>query len=463
MMLRENPYTDTVNVSATGQLTLPLCLTVLSAALSGASIILPHAWALVFIGPALFLYVLFSHLTTSRMKALLYGLTFGLVFNGIIGATISWPVYPLDWIGIGNPAVGFLLIGIVWLLYAVFLSVSAVFFSISIFELKYRRMFAFLLPPAAVGLWTIVEQARPLLFSILFLGPTSTINSFFDIGSLGYAFGNAGNEFWIALARWGGVPLLSVFPVFFGAYSALVLSSYKEGRTLYTAATVLTLIVFLFGNALASSAAERARGIADSWEDANALIVAALRSDFPASLIPDRNEMKKRTDFLFETTTALQELHIEPDVVLLPEGTGLSLDTSGYAKVSAALPEDTLVLHSKYVQEEPGRAKVPQIWSRVIGGGTYVTDKQFIVPFGEYPPYLFSLPLKYLNRSLYENIMENRGYVGGQSASLGKARGVAVGARACSEAFSSSLYRELAEEQDAGLLTHMSSDRKSVV
>jgi apolipoprotein N-acyltransferase len=287
------------------------------------------------------------------------------------------------------------------------------------------------------------------------LGPTSAINAFFMDASIGYILGNA-SEFWFSLARWGGLPMLAVFPVLVSALLAQAALKFPEWRTvrlsLIGAGTVF--ILFLSLSVAAGYAAEHGRGIATAWGSTEELIVVAGMTDFPAKLEPDPEMLAARTEIVFEMARQFSEYDIQPDVIILPETIGSRIDMDGYARITELLPKGTLIVYSKYAPYDD--RTIAQLRAHTIGGDTSVIDKQLIMPYGEYPPYHFLAPLWIFNRDLYDAVRRYREYDGGTTTVLGEAHGVPIGVRACSEIFSPQLYRTLAQN-GAGLLAQSSS------
>ncbi|TSC86222.1 MAG: hypothetical protein G01um10148_728 [Parcubacteria group bacterium Gr01-1014_8] len=431
----------------------------ISAFLIAASIVYPPLWLLVFAAPAPFFAALLSReIVSSRIHAITAGSVFGIVFNGVINAS-GWAVYPLDWIGVDAPLLSAAMIGIAWILLSCLMGITSAFFALLIFEIRNRHHSDIFLISSIGIIWLIAESFRVFLFSIFMLGAESGLDIGFSLGSVGYAFGNASSEFWIALARWGGVALLSLFPILLAASLSFAIAACirkKNGVRRYLLLSGAILFVFLGSSAAASFAAERARGSTSAWKDTPKLTIVMAQTNFPAQLTLSTEENAERTDVVFDIAETLKRLAIKPDALILPEGIGSRIDLSNYAAISELLPDKTLLVHGKY-EHRIGKPSVVQVRSHVIGGGTEVTDKQFIIPYGEYPPYHLQLPLKYLNYRLYAALKKNREYVGGNNVALGSAAKIPVGVRMCSEIFSSRLYKDLTATHGAGILVHSSS------
>jgi apolipoprotein N-acyltransferase len=232
-------------------------------------------------------------------------------------------------------------------------------FALAVFELRDRAWCVRILPFIVATLWIIAEWLQAILSSLFMLGSTSTLNSYFTLASLGYAFAGAESEFWISLARWGGVPLLTVVPILIAAFSvSATIAGLKTERGRYFATSgIIVLILFLFGSTLAGSAAERMRGQPEFWDDQASLVIVAAQTHFPSRLQQSASEINRRSEIVVQIAESLRENRILPDVLVLPEGVGIHIDADAYQNISKYLPAGSLIIHGKYAQ----RPKDPSI------------------------------------------------------------------------------------------------------
>jgi apolipoprotein N-acyltransferase len=79
------------------------------------------------------------------------------------------------------------------------------------------------------------------------------------------------------------------------------------------------------------------------------------------------------------------------------------------------------------------------------------------MPYGEFPPYHFSVPLSLLRPDLFHSIQKYKTYSGGRRVALGSVKHIPIGVRACSEIFAPQLFRELRVEHSAGIIMHTAS------
>jgi apolipoprotein N-acyltransferase len=446
-------YTTHVRILSLSSTTVPVVI-IFSGVLTGACGLIPFLWFFIWVALAPYFYILLSPIhTTSRRQALFYGVLYGLSLNLTVNAA-SWSAYPLEWVGIASPTLSVLIVGIVSIGSSLCMAVGQTLLALTVFELR-SRGWNLLLFFALPLLWIVAEWLQALLFSIYVLGPTSTINAFLQTASIGYIFANPVSEFWMALARWGGLPLLSVFPVVFNLFIALAVLSRPERRTTHrhVLCAAAVVAIFIISSFATGAVAERARGMTPAWKDTERLTVVVGMTNFPAQLIPTTEVLNARNAVIFDIAAELKQRGIQPDVFIVPETVGGDIDANEYRRISSHLPNASLVVHGEY-EEAP--VQLAFIRSHVIGGDTYITDKQFIMPYGEYPPYHFLAALKLFSPELYATVRENREYRGGTREEMGSTQGVPIGVRACSEVYSPQLYKSLAES-GAGLLAQTSS------
>ena len=335
------------------------------------------------------------------------------------------------------------------------MSAAYTLLSLCVYEIRVRLQ-SIVLPLVALPLlWATAEWFQAVLFSMYALGPTSTVHAFSQVASIAYAFGHASDPIWIALARYGGMSMLSVFPVIVSSCLALALY-YRSDRRKYGFAALgaaSVFAVFIGTSALALHGAQMSRGNTSAWGTTDKLTLVVGATDFPAQFIQTQDVLVARNDIVYTIAQDIRDRGIVPDAVIMPETVGNWLDTDNYAKISKLFPEGMLLVHSKYGYGNPRTA---QTYFHVVGGDTFVTDKQFMMPYGEYPPYHFVAVVKLFSRAVYENLILHRTYVGGTREEMGPARNVLIGVRLCSEVFAPQLFRSLARK-DAGILVQSSS------
>ncbi len=417
--------------------------------------ILPFLWPFIWVAPVPFLFAIFSQTHTATRKQALYaGALFGFTLNLAVSAS-AWSAYPLDWIGIPNPYASLLIIASVSMGSSLCMGVAHALLALCVYEVRTRIHSVVPLITTLPFLWVTAEWLQAVLYSIYALGPTSTVQAFSQVASVGYALGHASNPVWIALARFGDTPLLSAFPVLVSSCLALALC-FRRDRRRFVFALVgagSVFVVFLGSSALALHTAELSRGMTLAWGTTDSLIFVVGKTDFPAQYVQTPDVLVARNDIVYTVAKELRAKDISPDVVIMPETVGNWLDDDNYTRISKLFPEEMLLVHSKYGYGNPRTA---QTYSHVIGGDTFVTDKQFLMPYGEYPPYHFLVLLKTLSPAIYANILAHREYVSGTREEMGHAQGVRIGVRLCSEIYASQLFHSLAKN-GAGVLVQSSS------
>lgn len=424
-----------------------------SAAFTAVGVIYQPLWFLVFIGPAPFFAILFSPARTPDLKrAILFGAWFGFVYNAVFWIGVL-SVYPLDWIGIPDPAASAAIVGALWIFVAFGMGLTLAPYAAAIFAL--RALSPYALIPLAGTLWILMELLRMFVFSLLMMGPGSDFHAGFLGGSIGYALGHAANEFWFSLARWGGIASLSIFPVLFSAALGAVFAASPNDRRPYAIIAGLTAALFLALSLGAARDAELSRGVSPAWGGAERVTLALAQTFIPARLTESEKETAERTEVALEIARSLRARGISPDALILPESIGTRIHRDSYTRISELLSPGTLLLHAHYDGQNEIVRNV-SMWAHTIGGETRVTDKRHVFPYGEYAPHHFAYPLQWFSPILHRTVVAKRSYRSGTLTELGSARGVPIGARMCVEIFYSGLYRELRERQ-AGILVHAAS------
>jgi apolipoprotein N-acyltransferase len=364
-------------------------------------------------------------------------------------------ILPLDWIGITNTLLSYFVVGVLWLGASAAMGSAFGFLALGLLEFRDHGWSPVTLLLLAGLLWVGAEELQAILLSLYMLGAASDINAHFTLASIGYAFASAQSEFWIASARWGGVPLLSFFVALFSTSVAQGLLS-KKNMVSRFANLGFVITSFVCISTGATYAAYHA-GASDVWRTVpEHLTVVAAQTSIEAEFAESEESLETRAAVIDAVRKELKAQDIRPDVLIFPEGIGGTLRAVDYASFADVLPTGSLLIHSSYPPDADGLKRV-QTHARIIGGSTYVTEKQFLMPYGEYPPYYFAALLRLFAPETYRKVMEHRQYVAGTGTLLGNTRGVPVGVRVCSEIFSPLLYRTLATTHAAGLLVHTSS------
>ena len=409
----------------------PFAVSVAGGVVLGASFLSPLLWwlSLVALVP---LFSLVHSPAFSPRKIFWYGWVYGFSFIGTVHLWI-WQTLPLSWTGALSPSWGIALAFLCW--FSVSLAQSFFIACFSVVASRIRQHSQFHTIFAVAALWVLLEYARMWGIAIFTWGEGSVLSPHYSVGFLGYAL--APHDLLRELASIGGVYLLSFTVVCInGLVWALAVN--RSGRG--TAFTV-ALMVFI----LATTPARALWG--KSVEDGAVNIRSALfHTNFTVTTLNTPLEM--RAEKLKTHWSLLYELNNsgeKPAIVVVPE-TGRFLSTLKNAGALDSLVSESGLSETLFVDSsraEDGATAKEEIWYFTPKQGTpLVQEKYFLIPFGEYLPYYYSLPLRILNQRQFSDFAQHRNYRAGGEKILRNVTGVPAGARACSEILSPSLYSD---------------------
>lgn len=341
--------------------------------LLGVSFLHPWAWWLVFAGAWLLLYTL-ARARTAQQAA---GLAFlaGVVKYGIALGWF-WSVFPLANVGSVSPAVQLGLIGVSWAHSALALASG-----VAGFGYVYRRVLTGWpdTPRVVVtGLaWGAGEIGGALLFSLTTLGVGSSIQPYFSFGHSGYAL--VPHHGFLIVGGLVGVYGLSFIV---GLCAELCRVWARRARTRFVFA--------LFGFFLVTAALPLSL-FAPSPQPHGENTVFLVETNWAIAGSRHAPSSAQRQEAFFAMFDAIGER--PAFAVVLPEDARF---TAGYAHAAAArralrarLPHTRFVLDSGRYVRTSGDVVLRAFVHDLREDETYRLDKQYLVPQGEYIPFLY--------------------------------------------------------------------------
>jgi apolipoprotein N-acyltransferase len=340
--------------------------------LLGAAFLHSLLWPLAVLGLVLWCAALER---TNRVRdALIGGLLTGTI-KVLFAISWYWAAYPLSWMNIHPLFIVALIIGLYWLLTSVTIGLG---FAISTALAWWCRknispqLHFFILPLLVVA----GEVLGSLIFSIYALGPGSTINANFSFGYVGYLLNN--HEILRLGALFGGVYTLSYVLGFIavGIYSAFV----TRRRVMGAAA------IFVFVAIVASAPLHVPAPTPSSVFHTR---VALISSDFLPEASPNPIEVEKKRGLLRKAVE--EAFAYNPEYILLPEAAGLTVgsDTPTTLAWLTEKGRRAVLIDSARVDLDNGTARVRAFIYDPATSNVYETDKQYLVPQGEYVPYVY--------------------------------------------------------------------------
>ena len=420
-----------------------IILSILSGLLLGASINYPEQlWFLSLVSIVPFLYVLDRFIVSTR-QTFLYGWLFGSIFLGSV-LIWFWDTLPLDWLGIESVSISVLIVFVNWFSLTVALGLSFAFL-FTLFK-RYRRG-SFFDVITLVVLWVVFEYLRMWIYALISLGEESLFAPHFSLGFVGYAL--AENQTLLQFAKFGGVYTLSAFAVLVNGISFWLISQQKFSirKKVYIAgAFLIILLVSPFATTFVTN---------DDIQGGNSVRVAVIYTN-----LEGRSYIEEATNLFKEISTIIPR----PDIVVFPEDVRFLSTLEKNEELSTLVynifeDKEVLIIDSSRSRNEMGVVRSRLHYYNTKADETVIDEKQFLMPYGEYTPYMHKF---LLNMFGYGNITDrldrNRGYTKGDSGRVvGLYDGVAVGALFCSEILSPSLYREYTKVHGADILVNLSS------
>ena len=257
-------------------------------------------------------------------------------------------------------------------------------------------------------LWVAGEVLGSLLFSIGTYGEGGSVGVAFSFGYAGYLLAEHGLI--APLAQLGGVYLLS----FVSALLACGLWYFATESTLRfrRSAVVGGLLIIIF-------LAEVSLGENTSLSQ-ESITVAVVETEFTSLMMRDETWAEYRTSVLSRAVKAALEKN--PDYLVLPEDARF---TPGGGSVATMYDRfrllygdsDTVLLDSRAVLVGDGGTVLRAYIFDGLAKQAWSTDKQTLVPAGEYVPYVTKLVTTLLANSLTESLDNNLVYRRGPQAS----------------------------------------------
>lgn len=390
-----------------------------------------YAWPLGL--AALAPFFLFLHRESSLQRVFWYGSLFGTI---AVAGTIVWflGTYPLEWTGVENHLAAAVIVFSVWTFTSMFLGM---FFG----------LFAFLFKKLSRGdsrdiivvssIWVLMEFTRAFALSLVFLGAQSSLGPDWIFGFFGYSLG--WSHLFALLAPLGGVYFVSFVGVAINYGIFMLLFQLRHKNVLALLVGLVAFIGSIYG---ADQIVAHARAGEDS-PNATA-VVAIVTTNFPAAFADGFSRIAQKS-LTIENLLSTAVLG-DADIIVLPEDSR-ALSYLGATRVQSVLDkskkEVLLIDSSRSLDSGEPRAKILFYSSseRAVSGES---DKEFLMPFGEYIPYIaVGIARAFGQEAWVSSFNEVREYERGKVQTY-SFQGHALGALFCSEIIPDAPYRDLA-------------------
>lgn len=341
----------------------PLFQTTLLGILLGIGFVVPPLWSLGLLGIAGLVYQLQRQVYSWRQ---LWWIWF---IKSLLVAIWVWRVYPIDWIGFELGWIELPMIGFYWSTVSASMAVGGIglYIAVQIYLRYLPAQFLIIIFPV---LWLFAELVGSLAFAVFLYGPGGSIGTTFSMGYVGYLLGE--HALLIQLTQIYGVYGLTMVCVAV-AVLGLWLYQNKYKKVLYVAGGFLLLI----SNLPAS----------EQLNDLDTVKIAVVDT-----VLPNTIEVSQIKAIHQEIITAAS-LH-SPDYVLFPEDARVFDQSLASSSLRALLSfqyagTDTIFIDSGRVGTTNGAVLQAAIFNANTNE-LYQSQKRYLVPQGEYMPYVYS-------------------------------------------------------------------------
>lgn len=417
-------------------------------------------WPVILVGLIPFLHVLFQYKGKTKTVFLL-GWLCGAIFMAVVLAWL-WSTLPIDWIDTESNFFPIFTVFFSWIVANITLSFFIGLWAAFVYAI-HRKLshsaYAFIL--IVPVLWIVFEFLRTFGFFVITLGPGSLFGPHFSVGFLGYAL--AENEILLQLARFGGVYTLSFIVVFINAllYYFFVLYRHKTQNKWHRIFFICTaLMIIIFYSALLIQPAHKEGGSGEK------LTIALVHTSFDTSSNKTREAQNDKFNMNVQRIYEIKESGIVPDVIVFPEDTRFLKTLITQNKIQTFFKglfgdNEILVVDSSRKTSPDGTVTSRLFYLNTKSGNIQTADKLFLVPQGEYLPYIYTIVSKLFRQGdVVDAFNNNRAYQNGGAVKGIKFRDSTVGGLFCSDIVSPVLYKQLVEKEGADILINVASQSR---
>ncbi len=408
-----------------------LILSLGAAGAAACAITYPTCWFLAPLALGVWVYLVWS--ARSWKTALGHGLVFGLT-TACAGIWWFWDTLPLDWIGLSHgPNQTYFVFASVWPV-ALVLGLAIVPATLLLWLIRAHPLRALALVP----LWVMTEELRMWNFSFLTYAERSLLGPHFSTVSLGYAL--AENHYVLQLAAFGGVAALNAAVAVGAGFTALLLAR-KERTAAMTFALCLVLVCLTLPLVAP-------RPLLKGAPMSVVLIQTDIAVGQTEAVGLSFTELVRKAHDTYPKASLIvlpEERLLEPTFTSLEAKKRFFKDTFGR--------DDVVVVHSEHEVFGKGMQNA-LIYVSAQGGQLGKYRKMFLMPGGEYMPYLMTAVFSLRPDHGLGNYMDRLPSMRIEPSGLVTVpfKGHVLGGLICSDVLSPQLYRFLVREHGATLL-----------
>jgi len=401
------------------------------------------------------LFCFISLKSTTHKRAFIGGTITGAIF---LGAVLKWlfDTAPFEWLGVKSEnslVLTFFIFLVLWFIQAIFLGLFTGAFSWiakKTFVSKFgNSLWVLLIVPS---IWIIFEYLKIWGFNILWLGKETLFGAHWTFSNMAYALHS--NSALIQIADIGGIYLVEFLIILINTFLFFIVYNLKNKnfhKKLLTA-TIIVILIMVFW---------RGYGIykLKSIENGSQIKIALLQTNFVSS--NDFNAYNRMDVFdvikkIFQDPKNFKE---KPDLVIAPEGFGI-ISMSGSKEIAKYILKDfwkpgQIFLENQKIVDENEKVKSRLLYYDLDQEKPIAFyDKMFLMPNGDYLPYITKL---FLNIYSFDLDLRGKFFERGEYPYVAKTQKGNLGGSICTGFLSLSMNRKMTND-GAEILISVSSD-----
>ena len=416
--------------------------------LLGIGFIFPVLWFLGVIGIALCIKKIQS--------ADSYIETVGFVFTvftikALCALSWSWSAYPIEWINFSGSATQISIIFLYWCSGALWLGVGGVIFAVLARASYLTNIYPLFLWYSTIPFfWLLAEVAGAWFFSLMTLGPASVLQSHLSFGFVGYLLGTTAVGIW--LAKFSAVYGLTIMMVYLGI-SCLFIVHVRNRVTLFRIVAVSIVVVVIIIMVISKHDEFKTQALPTQ--------IVTINTTFSPMFLSTETGQQQKSELTKRAVKAAVALN--PDFILLPE------DSRYLQSINPEQNPYQAMAYFQFTHQgtnsiliDSGRFELPSgetvLRATVFDGRSksiYQSDKQYLVPQGEYVPTLYRILMTGLGYGdRIEAIANDSSYEPGPLTKLEGAPDYVPGILFCSESVPPDGVRAIMQQQPVLFIAH---------
>jgi apolipoprotein N-acyltransferase len=417
---------------------------VVAGVLLGIGFIVPMLWWVSFFGMAFLLKQVASIKSTKLSCRMTY---IAWSVKSAFALAWFWYGYPLDWIAIPSAIAQIAVICFYWLTSAAWLGFGGVFFALAarylINKIPKAQYLLYLVLPL---LWLLGELVASAIFSFFTLGPGSFIQTYFSFGQVGYLLG--GTQLGLFLAGIAGVYGLTMAVTGIGVIGWQLFER-RHTTGMYQAGIGLCMVLLGFSFFYHPH-----------YQTQN-ITINAINTEFDSVMLGQSGGFELKTEILDEALRA--SLGYPAEYILLPEDSRYFSSFYGTVSPKALVSQFEFINGStSAVIIDSGREELENgqtVLRATIFDGQAKTvhqfDKQYLVPQGEYVPYLYGAVMRLIGfGEAVEGIALDSSYSPGSLQQTGSLPGYIPGVLFCFESVRPDGVTSLTKKRAVPFIAH---------